>query len=149
MVGVERMLIGVEQLEAYDWLRNSGGVVGQMNYKDSGQLLPILIGWTTNGSDKILNVYHDFDDNKDIALSLPSLELGSDTTDKLNRPGKLIGLEWNKKESKIDQLVQVGTIRPPLPNNFVNKFETEFGERLKVILKMMTQAESSKGESKS
>ena len=62
MFRLERMLIGLEQLEAYDWLRTSGGVVGQMNYKDSGQLLPILIGWTINGGDKILNVYHNFDE---------------------------------------------------------------------------------------
>ena len=145
MFRLERILIGLEQLEAYDWLRTSGGVVGQMNYKESGQLLPILIGWSVDG-EKILNVYHDFDENKDFALHVPELELGSDTTDKLGRPGKLIGLEWNKKESKIDQTIQVGSIKPPQKNNFVSVFETEYAERLKVIIKMINLAEGSKTE---
>ena len=145
MFRLEQTLIAIEQLQAYDWLRTSGGVVGQLNYRESGQLLPILIGWKLDG-DHILNVYHDFDENKDYALTLPDKEIGSDTVDNLGRPGKLIGLEWNKKESKVDPIVQVGQVRAPQKNNFVNVFETEFAERMKAVIKSLSLAETSKGE---
>ena len=57
-------------------------------------------------------------------------------TDKMGRPAKLVNLEWNRKEDKIEEILQVGEFKAPQKDNFINIFEVEYGDRMKFVQKM-------------
>ena len=54
----EESILKSEQLSCFEIVKNTGGALGYMDFKKTGQLLPILPGWDTENG-KILNVYHD------------------------------------------------------------------------------------------
>ena len=110
-----------------------------MDFKGTGQLLPILPGWEIdceNGRGKILNVYHHTEESRDIPLALPGKEIGSLSVDRLGRQAKLIDLEWNEKENKIKEILQVHDMMAPVKDQFLNIFEVEYGERQSWVLKL-------------
>ena len=65
-------------------------------------------------------------------------------TDKMGRPAKLVNLEWNRKEDKIEEILQVGELKTPQKDNFINIFEVEYGDRMKFVQKMTKLCDSIK-----
>ena len=65
-------------------------------------------------------------------------------TDKMGRPAKLVNLEWNRKEDKIEEILQVGEFKTPQKDNFINIFEVEYGDRMKFVQKMTKLCDSIK-----
>ena len=85
------------QQKNYESLERMGGILGYMNFKETGKLLPILKGWLMPIDGKpcpVLNVYHNFDENEDHSLygikNNQPYNIGLDLSDSLGRPGKLV-----------------------------------------------------------
>ena len=94
-----------KQRENYENLGNTGGVMGYFEYNSTGKLLPILKGWKLEKSGQdcpILGIH--FDEQAEIDVPLYGMtekeevyNIGMSTIDKMGRPGKLVGLTWDKE----------------------------------------------------
>ena len=93
-----------QQKSSYEALGNTGGIAGYFEFESTGKLLPILKGWKLEKSgDKcpILDSYFDEQEDVDIPLFGKTengevYDIGMDTLDDIGRPGKVVGLKWDK-----------------------------------------------------